>query len=418
MKVRIKFPPWSREVFDVETVNGIPVRYRVAYGGRGSTKSWEFARRLIRVAVKKKIRILCARELQVSIKDSVHKLLVDQIYLMGLQANFQILDKSIKSTIGTEFIFKGLRHNIQEIKSTEGIDICWIEEAHSVSKESWAVLDPTIRKSGSEIWLTFNPDLEDDPIYQMFVVGDIPEAIVRQVNYTEIVAHEGTKHWFTDELRRQMERAKVNDYISYLHVWKGACRTHSDAQILYEKWEVAPFTPKFSQDEHWGAPFFGADWGFSQDPTTLIKCYVYDDCIWIEHEAFAVGCDLDDTPELFDTVPDARKYHIYADCARPETIRHMNTHGYPNIKPCTKWPGSVADGIAHLRQYRKIIIHPRCKNIIDEARLYSYKIDPRTDAILPTIVDKHNHGIDALRYSLGKLIRKRTTSQTYVAGMV
>jgi len=402
----IQTPKWATEVFDSDSQYDIPIRYRVAYGGRGSTKSWEFARRALRLAMRKKIRFLCGRELQVSIKDSVHKLLVDQIELLGLQGNFRWTDKKIISITGSEFIFKGIRHNTQEIKSTEGIDICWIEEAHSVSKESWEVLDPTVRKPNSEVWLTFNPDLETDPMYKEFVVNPPANAIVRKVNSDE-------NPWFPDVLRVQRERLKEVDYIAYLHVWNGEPRSNSDAQILFGKWRVESFEP----DDDWGAPYFGADWGFSQDPTTLIKHWIHNEILYIEYEAYGVKVDIDKTPKMFDKIPDARKYVIYADNARPETISYMNRNGYPKIKACAKWKGCVEDGIAHVRQYREIVVHPRCTNYIDECRLYSYKIDSKTNDILPQIVDKHNHCIDATRYALGKLIRKRQSKQSRIIGL-
>jgi phage terminase large subunit len=370
-------------------------RYKVAFGGRGSGKSWNFARALLLLAAESKIRVLCTRELQVSIKDSVYKLLVDQISAMDLGSYYEWGAGFIRSTCGSEFIFKGLRSNAQEIKSMEAIDICWVEEASSVSNASWELLIPTIRKPGSEIWITFNPDLEDDPVYERFVKNQRPNSIVEKVNFTD-------NPWFDDVLREEMLYLKEVDYNAYLHVWEGHCRSASDAQILFGKWRSDIFErPKGI------VPLFGADWGFAVDPTALVCMWPHEERLFVEYEAYKVRCDLDDTPALFDRVPDARKFVIRADSARPETISHMRRHGYPKIQGVKKWPGSVEDGIAHMRQYKEIIIHERCGHTKEEARLYSYKVDERTGDILPIVVDKHNHCMDAIRYGLEPLIKRK-----------
>ena len=160
-------------------------RYKVAYGGRGSAKSWTVARCLILNAIKSKVRILCTRQLQTSIKDSVHKLLCDSINDLKLNEYFNITRDAITCINGSEFIFKGLQNQTNEIKSMEGINFCWCEEAQSISEDSWQILIPTIRKEGSEIWITFNPDREEDATYQRFVKNTPPNSIIELVNYYE-----------------------------------------------------------------------------------------------------------------------------------------------------------------------------------------------------------------------------------------
>lgn len=199
-------------------------RYKVLYGGRGASKSWAAARALIVLAAQKKIRVLCAREIQNSIKDSVLKLLADQIQAMGLSAHFEIQRDVIKGINGSEFLFKGLRMNVQEIKSTEGIDICWVEEAQTVSKASWDVLVPTIRKDGSEIWITFNPELDTDITYQRFVLNPPSTAKVVKVNWTD-------NPWFPKELVAEKDDLKLRDPDAYLTVWEGNCRSVLDGAI-------------------------------------------------------------------------------------------------------------------------------------------------------------------------------------------
>jgi phage terminase large subunit len=126
----------------------------------------------------------------------------------------------------------------------------------------------------------------------------------------------------------------------------------------------------------------------------------------VEHEAYGVGVDINDTPQLFDSVPNARDYTTRADSARPETISHMKKHGYPRMEAATKGPGSVKDGVAHLRGYKRIVIHPRCKHAAEEARLWSYKRDKLTGVVLPILIDRHDHCWDASRYALEPLIKK------------
>ena len=188
-----------------------PARYKVFYGGRGGAKSWGFARTLLLMALQKKIRVLCAREFQVSIADSVHKLLCDQIYELGYERGFSITKTQITSFLGSEFIFKGLHHNAQEIKSLEGVDICWVEEASSVSRESWDLLIPTIRKENSEIWISFNPSSPDDETWKRFVVNAPDNAVVVKIGWQD-------NPWFPDTLKREMKYCLVADYDAFAHI--------------------------------------------------------------------------------------------------------------------------------------------------------------------------------------------------------
>lgn len=385
---KIRFPTVYKPLFR-------PARYKVYYGGRGGGKSWTIARALLILGVQKKLRILCAREFQTSITDSVHKLLSEQIEAMGLSSCYEIQRTKIIGTNGTEIIFKGLRHNIQEIKSTEGVDYCWVEEAQAVCEESWSILIPTIRKESSEIWATFNPLESDDPVYQRFVINTPPDSVVKKVSWRE-------NPWFPEVLKAELEWLRRVDPEAYAHVWEGETRTVSDAVIFRGKYEVRSFRTPASVDRF----YFGADWGFSQDPTVLVRCYVEDNCLWIDHEAYQIGVDIDKTPELFRRIPEAEDWPVFADAARPETISYMRRAGF-NIKPADKWGGSVEDGIAYLRSFDKIYIHERCRHTADEFRLYKYKVDTKTGSVLPVIIDAHNHCVDALRYGLQGYITKR-----------
>ncbi len=211
LKINIELPDKLLPLFD-------PKRYKVAYGGRGSGKSWSVARALIALASSKKIFVLCARETQTSIEQSVHKLLKEQIELMGLSSFYTVQERKIIGANGSAFVFAGIRQQgIDNLKSFEGADICWVEEAHVVTKRSWNTLLPTIRKPGSEVWITFNPELETDEVYARFVKSKSTESWVKEINYTD-------NPWFTRELeieRLECLRIAPDDYAT---VWEGKCR--------------------------------------------------------------------------------------------------------------------------------------------------------------------------------------------------
>lgn len=370
-------------------------RYRVYYGGRGSGKSWSIARALVALSASRPIRILCARELQASIADSVHRLLSDQIAAMALVDQFAIQKTSITSASGSEFLFKGLRHNVAEIKSLEGVDICWVEEAALVSEESWELLIPTIRKVNSEIWISFNPRDATDPTYQRFVESPPPGALVRKVNF-------GENPHFPSTLLAEMEHQRRTDPDAYAHIWLGEPRKISDDQVLRGRWRIDTFEPK----PDWDGPYFGADWGFSSDPSALVKCWISGRTLYIEREAYGIGVELDELPDLFRSVPGADQHIIRADNSRPETISHMRARGL-NVVAADKWPGSVQDGIAALRGFN-IVIHPRCRHAEEEARLWRYKTDRLTGDVLPILLDGHDHIWDSVRYALQPIIRNRS----------
>ena len=207
----IEFPEKLRFLFQ-------PSRYKCAYGGRGGAKSWGFARALLIQGAQKPLRILCTREVQKSIKDSVHSLLSDQIQALGLGGHYQVLETEIRGKNGTQILFAGLAsHTIESVKSFEGVDRVWVEEARAVSDRSWRILTPTIRKEGSEIWVSFNPELDDDPAYQRFVVNPPPDCITVKINWSE-------NPWFPDVLEKERQHAlSVLSAVDYQNIWEGAC---------------------------------------------------------------------------------------------------------------------------------------------------------------------------------------------------
>lgn len=397
-----------------------PMRYKVLEGGRGSMKSWGVARALIIQSLQSKKLILCAREYQTSIEDSVHRLLKEQIEAMGLSAWFTVTKTSIKASTGSEFKFVGLgdlslKQNRSKIKSFEGVDICWIEEAEGITARTWEILIPTIRKAGSEIWIVYNPNLATDATYQRFHVNPPKNCIRIVMNWRENV-------WLSDELRQDKDHLFAVDPEAAAHVWDGELREHAEATIFRNKFVVESFTPP--ENVRW---YHGADWGFSQDPTVLIRCYITGQGnnaeLWIDQEAWGVGVDfpklvqdVDDPrsgPGLFEKIPTAKQWPIKGDNARPETISYVRGVGGYMIEGAEKWPGSVEDGITHLRGFKQIHIHSRCTHTADEFRLYSYKVDKMTGEVLPVIIDKHNHCIDAIRYSLDGFIQRRGSANIW-----
>ena len=375
-----------------------PARYKGAHGGRGSGKSHFFADLWLEENVGQKLDVVCLRETLKSLEFSVKKLLEEKVARYNAGDYFEIQDRRILSKRGGVTIFEGMQnHTAESIKSLEGFDRAWFEEAQNASETSLTLLRPTIRKAGSQMWFGWNPKSATDAIDE-FLRGPNPpqDAVIIEVNYTE-------NPWLSDELRAEMEHDKRGMTVGneaqrkaaaakFNWVWKGAYRTAGDA-LVFTNWRVEEF------DSADGALFrFGADWGFAIDPSTLVRCYIQGRKLYIDHEAYQVGCEIDRLPELFLTVPEAEKWPIIADSARPETISYMKRNGFPRMSSAIKGAKSVEEGVSFL-QGLEVIVHPRCIHTIDELSTYSYKTDPATGKPIPVLSDKDNHVIDALRYA-------------------
>lgn len=380
-------------------------RYKVIWGGRGGARSWSVARTLLLMAAQQTLRVLCAREMQSSLRDSVHQLLRDQIALMGLEG-FTVTDREIRHENGSLFLFEGLRHNKTKIKSLEGIDICWVEEAERISKDSWAILIPTIRKPGSEIWVTFNPDQETDATYVRFIIKPPKDAWVQKVGWED-------NPWLSDELRAEKDYDYANDPDNAEWVWGGSTRRFSEAQILRGKWVVQEFTVPYVEAGDqciplWDGPYQGQDFGFGADPAAAVRLWVHDRVLYVEHEGWKLHLEIDETADQWKAdIPNFEDYVTRADASRPDSISFLKRHGLPRIRAAKKHAGSVTEGIAHLRSYKQIVVHPRCKHFVQECKLYSYKVDALSGDVLPVVVDKHNHLIDSARYALDPLMKKK-----------
>ena len=416
-----------------------PSRYKVLYGGRGSGKSITVARIILRRMREGRERVLCGRELQNSIEDSVHKDLSDEIRDLGWDNFFDVQQKRILALeTGSEAIFKGIRHNVKKIKSTRGVTIFWGEEAQAFTRDSLRIIDPTIRLSNSELWFTFNPELETDPVYDDFVKNTPANCIAVEVNYSD-------NPYFKDTALEQVrQKDLIRDAEDYDWIWGGQIRKRAHAVVFRDRWRVADINDPadrlvFVQPTD-AMPRIGLDIGYADDPAACVRCFIYADAtiehpqaesLFVTHEAFGRHIELDDLATMvvggkvshgheqetksqtFAGVPDASQWPIKCDSSQPAMIsglrRGMGGRPALNATGAEKWPGSVEDGIAHMKSFRRILLHPRCVNLAREFRMYSYKTRPSTDGVdevLPILVDKHNHGIDALRYALDGVIQR------------
>lgn len=370
-----------------------PARYKGAHGGRGSGKSHFFAEMLVEKALLEPgLRAVCLREVQKSLKNSVKLLVEDKIRGLGVSSQFEILEAEVRTPGGGVIIFQGMQnHTADSIKSLEGFDIAWVEEAQSLSQRSLDLLRPTIRKPGSELWFSWNPAKPTDPV-DVLLRGETPpkDAVVIEVNWQD-------NPWLPSELRADLEDDRRRAPDKYMHVWEGHYSLNSEARV-FRNWKVAEFEAPQNAIHR-----FGADWGFAVDPTVLVRCHIEGRTLYVDAEAWQVGCEVDHLPKLFRTIPGSDKFLIRADSARPETVSYMRRQGF-RITPALKGQGSIEDGIEFLKSF-DIVVHPRCKKVADELTLYAYKVDPQTDEILPVLDDKNNHTIDALRYALEELRR-------------
>lgn len=362
------------------------------------------------------LRWLLAREVQKSLATSVHQLLRDKIAMLKLGSFYHVTRDGIRGANGTHFLFAGLKTNPDSIKSMEGLDGAWVEEADRCSQTSLDLLLPTIRKPGSEIWFTWNRRKTKDPVDNMFLGGQPPPgSIVKQVNWRDNI-------FFPKVLYDEMKWMEQRDRDKYLHVWEGHPLQLSKARV-FNNWSVDDIDDQIPE----GTPIrYGADWGFAIDPTVLIGVYVWGRTIYIRHERWKVKCAIDETPSFFaghDPSPDPRwdnpyrpggpvhsglpnvlSTRIVADSARPETIAYMAGRGFRIVR-AIKGPQSVEEGVEFLQSF-DIVIHPDCKHVIDEFDLYEFKVDPLTDEVLSVLKDKKNHTIDAVRYALEQMRRK------------
>jgi phage terminase large subunit len=375
-------------------------RYKVLYGGRGGAKSWGVARALLIKAAKEPLRILCAREFMTSMKDSVHKLLCDQINSLGLISFYEITQNSIRGKNGSEFSFVGLKNNVANVKSYEGVDICWVEEAQTVSRMSWNVLIPTIRKEASEIWITFNPELETDETYQRFVVNPPDDCKVVKINWSD-------NPWFPETLRLEKDALKNRDPQAYNVVWEGLCRQTVDGAIFAKEMQLAELDGRITKVNYdpmkpvhavfdlgwadstaiWFVQFVGME-------TRLIR-YVEDNQQTISHYLAL----MQTYGYIYDTLwlpHDAQNKTLASNGKSIEEI--VRAAGY-KTRVIERTP--ILDSINAARTTFRNCWFDRenCHDGLQCLRHYRYEVDPETGQFgrMP-LHDQYSHGADAFRY--------------------
>lgn len=409
VRIRAQFPKVLRPLVE-------PMRYKVMHGGRGGGKSWAVARALLAMATDEPLRILCAREIQKSMKDSVHRLLKDQIVSMNITDEFEVFDTEIRGKNGSVFLFAGLQsHTVDSIKSFEGCDRVWIEEAHGVSKKSWDTLIPTIRKPGSEIWMTLNPNLDTDETFQRFIATPSDDTWVQQINWRE-------NPWFPKVLndeRQKAERSMLKD--DYEHIWEGKPRRVAEGAIYRHEIDAlfadgrvcdVPYDPIMPVQTVW-------DLGWN-DAMTIIMLQVSPvgvrvlDYIEDSNRTYAwYVAELEKRPYRWgmDYLP-----HDGAAC-NPQT-------GISSIQTLKNLGRKVAEPLARIDPEEGIkqarMVFPRCyfdklktARLVECLKRYRRDINQRTNEARGPLHDEYSHGADAFRY-LGMAVPLMSNSATEV----
>ncbi len=387
-------PAWAEPLFE-------PRRHKVAHGGRGSGKSWAFAMALLIMGSQRTMRVLCAREIQKSLRESVHQLLTDQIQALGLSHHYEIYDKEIRGKNGTLFNFAGLQqHTVDSIKSFEGVDIVWVEEAQTVSKKSWNALIPTIRKRGSEIWVTFNPDLDTDETWRRFVETPPPDSWVEQVNYLQ-------NPWFPPELEAERKHSELTDPDAYRNIWLGECKAAVDGAIYAREMSAAttdgritlvPHDPKLPAHSVW-------DLGWN-DATSIVIVQR------VGPTALAVIDYIEDSHRTLDSYAKELRDRPYSYASH--WIPHDGTHKdiktgqsvqdilsrHLGMRPEIVPRQSIETGIklARMALSRAYFDKAKTAGLLECLKRYRRTINAQTGEPGAPVHDAYSHGADAWRY--------------------
>lgn len=376
-EITINIPIEYKRLFDSDW------REAAVYGGRYSLKSHTVARVLLIRARQKKIRVACFREFQNSIADSSHQLLKDLINQYGL-TDFKVTNTSIINTVnGSDFIFNGLHNNEQSVKSTEGIDIAWVEEAQTVSNTSLEVLTPTVRKPGSQLIYTYNRLLEDDPVHHRLVLEGRPNTLIINTNY-DIALKYGM---MPDVIRLEMEDDRDRRPALYKHKWLG--EPSSSERKIYKDWAIINEIPHEARLER-----YGLDFGYSNDPTAIVGIYKYNGGFILDEVCYQKGLS---NKHIADTLINIDRALVIADSAEPKSIDEIRNYGI-NILPCVKGKDSINQGIQFV-QYQKISITKRSYNLIQEYNKYLWQVD-KLDKVINVPEGGFDHLMDAIRYGL------------------
>jgi len=397
MILRTKVPRWAVPLLS-------PRRYKGAKGGRSGGKSHFFVEQVVaRMAAEPRLKVVGIREVQRSLRYSVKELVEAKIEGLGVGHLFDVQREGIFHRKGPGLMhFTGMQdHTADSVKGLEDFDIALVDEANQISARSLRLLTPTLRKRGSELHFGWNPEDEGDPVDEFFRKneGD-PDFICVTVNITDnpFVSDTGWREYTRD---RDRARGNPNDWAIFEHVWHGSYNILSDRIVFAGKYVTEEFEP----DAGWDGPYYGCDFGFAQDPTTFVEKWVNGRSLYYRRAAGRVGLELDQTAKFAtDNLPGIEKHVIRADSARPESISYLSRHGLPRITGVEKWKGSIEDGVAFMRSFDRIVIHPEAEPARKEHSIYRYKVNKAGD-ILPEIEDADNHYIDAGRYALAPLIQ-------------
>jgi len=386
----IEIPNEFKRLFDPDW------REAAVYGGRYSLKSHSVARFLLIRAREKKTRVACFREFQNSIAESSYQLLADLIRQFDL-VDFSLTSSSIVNTVnGSDFIFKGLWNNEQSIKSIEGIDIAWVEEAQTVSEKSLEVLTPTIRKDKSQIVYTYNRLLEEDPVHNRLVLQGRPNTLVINVNY-DIALKYGM---MPEVIRLEMEDDKEKRPGLYKHKWLG--EPHSQERKIYKDWQTIDEIPHEARLER-----YGLDFGYTNDPSTLVAVYRYNGGYIVDQIAFQKGLS---NKQIADIILNQPKALVVADSAEPKSIDEIMSYGV-SIIPSSKGPGSVLQGIQFVQDQR-VSVTKRSVDVIKEYRNYLWMTD-RNGQIINEPDHAWSHSMDAVRYAIASTKPQEVEYKTY-----
>lgn len=392
-KIDLNFPDWSQFLFK-------PYRIKCAWGGRGSGKSWAFARALLFAAASQPLRILCAREVQKSIKESVHRLLSDQIEAMGMGHLYEVLDTEIRCRNGSLFSFVGLQsHTVTSVKSYESYDICWVEEAQAVCKKSWDILTPTIRKPDSEIWITMNPILDTDETWQRFVVNPPPSSYVAKVNWSD-------NPWFPDVLEEERQHAQATMLSDdYRNIWEGECRSAVEgaiyasevqAAVMEERIRPVPYDPRLKVHTIW-------DMGWNDAMTIiLVQRGVAEMRIigYIEENQKTLDWYAAQLQQLgynwgYDFLPHDG---FHGDYKTGKSAAEILKRFKRRVKATPKL--TIEQGIRAGR-----MLFPRCyfdkvktTRLVECLKRYRRAINAKTEEAMSPVHDEYSHGADAFRY--------------------
>jgi len=395
MELEAQFPAKLEFIFQ-------PHRYKVARGGRGSGKSWSFARALLLMGIQKKLRVLCAREIQLSIKQSVHKLLSDQIELMGLGYHYEVRETNIKGRNGTEFAFTGLSAlTVDTIKSFEGYDICWVEEGQVITKRSWDILIPTIRKEGSEIWISYNPELESDETHQRFTINPPHDCVNVEVNWRD-------NPWFGDVMELERLHCQQTDPDNYDNIWEGQCKPAVEGAIYFKQIQQMEAAGRITN-----VPY---------DP--LLKVHIVIDLGWEDSMAIGMVQRGPADVRLIDYIEDSHRTNAEYSQELKERRYNWGKMWLPHdgfaknvqtgqssaeIFARLGWDVpqkdmitqmTVEEGIRLTRLlFGKLYIDKtKCSRLIESLKRYRRHINRQTEAPGAPAHDEFSHGADMLRY--------------------